>query len=336
MKSFLLGKNNYEEILHKNNFGAFFVYLQNLPSYSNDLGKIMAQEGQTKQAIDNALKNNLEHTFRKITNFSGGRPRQLILFILHRYDISNLKTALRGIFYHISEGEKIKIIICAGEWDNSFCARLCKENSLKGIIDVLLQIDTPWSSEVRSVLHQYEKERNLNEIEDALELLYFRYCISHLEKNKFDDAQILEFLRCEIDLKNILLVLKSIHSHSEPDKAHLIPQGEIPLGFILDIQKYKNIREALAALAKFYYRDFLFELSRSLPQENGILAVEKFFQKQLLHLASKLYYKSLLNIGVALGYLQMKEIEIINLRTISCGLYYGVQPHLLKEQLLLS
>ncbi|MCM8797944.1 MAG: V-type ATPase subunit, partial [Candidatus Omnitrophica bacterium] len=91
----------------------------------------------------------------------------------------------------------------------------------------------------------------------------------------------------------------------------------------------------LEILAKFYYLEISEELLSFLG-EDKILNLEKFFLKQLLFLAVRLYSKSLLSIGVVLGYLQMKEAEIINLRTLSFGLYHGLPTGLLKEQLILS
>jgi vacuolar-type H+-ATPase subunit C/Vma6 len=55
----------------------------------------------------------------------------------------------------------------------------------------------------------------------------------------------------------------------------------------------------------------------------------------VLIFANKLYIKNPLNIGVGLGYIEMKNAEIINLRNISKGLYYNLNPEYIRKNLLL-
>lgn len=338
MRSYLLKKENYEELLRRDSFNSLFLYLQSLPSYSDDMREAQARKGQTKEAVDEALTNNLIRNFRKIIDFCGGRPRELILLILHRWDIYNLKVILRWIFSGSRQEGILDSTLPLGEWDEAMLDALSEQDSIDEIAGVLARKESVWSKGVSSILRHSEEDATLGDIENALDLFYFSHCVDDLDEEKDDDKQVLGFIRLEIDFKNILHVISSIEKSAPINESCIIPSGRISESFILTVSQSRNNDDALNTLADSYYKEILAEAATWYSINKTIVSVEKFFKKQLFLAGIDLYRKSALNIGVGIGYLLMKEVEIINLRTLAKGLYYGIDPYVLflNGELILS
>jgi len=335
MKSYLFKKEDYAELLENNEFSSFFQYLQNSPSYSADIKEIQLSKSQWKEIIDKALKSNFVRNFRKIINFSAGSQRELILFILRRWDIYNLKIILRKVFYNLPNTNLAEIMLPLGELDENFLTKLVEQTSLEGIINILCSKGSIWSRKISWCLRNF-KEKSLREIENNLEILYWEYTFSSLNKKHHDDFLVAQLLELEVDFRNILHLLDYMEKHIVFDKSGIIPGGKIPSDFILNLSKSKNIKEVLDILANSYYKE-IFSQSKDLYQTEGSLcSLENFLKRQLLLFTTKLYRQNPLNIGVALGYLQMKEAEIINLRILNNGFYYRIEPEILAKNLILN
>ena len=298
---------------------------------------IMAQKeyGDTEKTIEIALKNNLKENIRKIINFSGDRPKKLLLFILHRWDIYNLKTILRGIFKNVPYKKILEGLLELGEWDIDFLTKLSCASNIDEIMDVLMSKYDIFSHNICQILKNIKKEIPLKEIEKKLDVFYYKYCFENLNVEDYNEKLILEFLKLEIDFKNIILVINSIEKQKPLDKSQIINYGNIPTDFILEISKSKSIESILKNLAEHHYKDILSRIINSYIKEKDATLIEKFLKEVVLIFANKLYIKNPLNIGVGLGYIEMKNAEIINLRNISKGLYYNLNPEYIRKNLLL-
>lgn len=294
------------------------------------------QYGQTKDAADAALKENLANTFRKILNFCDERPKELILLMLRRWDVHNLKVVLEGIVGGVSAEKMKEGFLGLGEWNEDSFEKACAQRTVPEVGRRLRSGDSSWRRGICSVLNSFKEAAPLEEIENRLQQFYFDYCMNSLDKDNFDDCQVLSLLRLEIDFKNILGAVYSVATQTPLEKRFLIKGGAIPPDTVVNVSKLKSVEEILTSLAPSYYKNILAEASDIYRAGKRCVYLEKILKKEILSRATRLYAQNALAIGVAVGYIVMKEVEIINLRSVVNGVYYGIMPEALSRELILN
>lgn len=336
MRSYLLQKDNFHEFVNAGDFDSLFLRLENIPSYSESLRRARTQYGQTLDAADSALKENLTNTFRKILNFCAERPKELILLILRRWDVHNLKVVIRGIAGKVSAEKMKEEFIGIGEWNEASFEKACEQRTVPELGRLLRSDDSSWKRGISSMLNSIKEDMPLEEIENRLHQFYFDYCMNCLDKDNFDDCQVLSLLKLEIDFKNILGAVYSVTTRTPVEEKSLIKGGAIPPDTVVNVSKLKNVEEVLTSLAPSYYKSILTKASDIYRSDKRCVYLEKILKKEILSAAARLYAQNALAIGVAVGYIVMKEVEIINLRSVVNGVYYGIMPEALSRELILN
>jgi len=105
MKSRLLSHRALDDLIMKPDLESLIADLENSP-YRED---IIEAKGKAAgiDCIENALRQNFIRTFRKIQGFSKQEVEagQYIGIFLHRWDVQNIKTILRGKNIHTTNEE---------------------------------------------------------------------------------------------------------------------------------------------------------------------------------------------------------------------------------------
>jgi V/A-type H+-transporting ATPase subunit C len=249
--------------------------------------------------------------------------RELIAHFLEKYEIENLKTALR-----IREGQRdldeMKYMIRRDLPNMLPYQAIAESGSLEEAIALLS--GTPYLSAARAYLDDYLERGTLFPIEIGLEIDYYKRLQEKVQKLSKKDRQVAQNLvGLEIDQKNIswLIRLKFYYD---------VPVGElldynIPGGYRISRErlrqafKAESMREVLQAA-----------LEKSFSRVADILVREKELSK--LYLLEIILWNYLIvearrtlggfpfTIGTVLSYLILKRTEIRNIITILNGKVY--------------
>ncbi len=197
MKSHLLGRNFYEQLIKLEDLYSMITELEKTP-YKKELDECVAREQVEPGDIDEALKRNLARTFRKVLSFMAGEPRKLTGILLARWDLHNVKSILRGkhigaagdparqlsprpggtmaamgaVVAGATEEEIYKSLIPAGEVDIPFLAELAKQPDVKSVVDLIVTWDLPYAKPLRKSLPKYleaMRRKKFVEAEDLAE-----------------------------------------------------------------------------------------------------------------------------------------------------------------------
>ncbi len=181
MKSKLIPSEEYSKLL-KMSLDQIARYLQET-TYKKEIDELGTQyEGA--DLIEYALNKNLANSFKKVLDFSLKDSRESIKLFLRKYDIWNIKTILRGKQSNESAEEIIQNLVPAGEFSEEFLKKTAKEsNSVEDAVEFFKK------TEYYETMKKHKN--NLTELEDELDLDYFRKRINSSE-GKVKDLYILK------------------------------------------------------------------------------------------------------------------------------------------------
>ncbi|MBI5206221.1 MAG: V-type ATPase subunit [Candidatus Firestonebacteria bacterium] len=207
MKSVLLGREFYEDLLKTSDFSGIMGLLDKTP-YKTEIQECAISRSGV-EGIDEALKRNLARTFRKILSFAGSEPRELILMILGRWDLHNIITILRGVHIKVPTEQILESLIPAGEMDVSPLNQLANEQSIKGCIDVLATWGSPYARVLNEKYGEYVEENDISILELALDKAYYANALEKLKKIGNINYKIVKNLIVyEIDAINVTTILR--------------------------------------------------------------------------------------------------------------------------------
>lgn len=249
--------------------------------------------------------------------------RDLIAHFLEKYEIENLKVALR-----IREGNR-------GEEEMNYIVRrdlphalpyqaISETGSLEQALSLLS--GTPYFAAVNAVLDDYKTRGTLFPVEIGLEIDYYRRLKQRVEALAKRDREIARHIMgLEIDQKNIswLIRLKFYYD---------IPLGElldynIPGGYKMTKEKLRqsfkaeSIREVLSVALEKSYRAAADILIRE-EKLSRLYLLEIILWTYLLGEARKILGGFPFTIGTVLAYLVLKRTEIRNIISILNGKVY--------------
>ena len=202
MRTFLLKKEEYHKLL-KMSFNEIVKYLQD-STYRNDIDRL-ATGYSGPDLLEAALNENLRSTFSKLRRISSEELNLVISQYLKRYDIEDLKTALRGR-YTGSDAASVRIaLVGAGSMSVEELSKLAEIQSVEDIIRRQRIVDIVNLSQA---LNEFKENNTLIPIENALDRAYYNELISFARRLSTDGNLMKEFLLNEIEIKNVLALMR--------------------------------------------------------------------------------------------------------------------------------
>ena len=295
-------------------------------------------------AIEHALRNNFVRTFRKVLHFSSEKEAELYISIfLHRWDVQNIKTVLRGKNIHVTNEEILDCLIPAGELDEVTLTELVRQQDMKAVIDLLATWRIPYATPLTTAFPEFVKNGDLGMLECALDRYYYENALLTIKTSSSNNARIRDILSLEIDIVNIKTILRMIRDRVEPEEAKkfLLDGGqEIDAEMIGRLLSLHTIEDALATLATTWYRTryskrywFLSSIPKSALKDQKISVIEKQLERYLARQGVRSFLGDPLGVAPLIGYFWAKYNEITNIRVISRCKTTDFSIENLKEEL---
>jgi V/A-type H+-transporting ATPase subunit C len=266
-----------------------------------------------------------------------GAEKALVAHFLEKYEIENLKVALR-IREGSRGGEEMKYIV-RRELPHSLPYQAIAE--AQSIEDALVLVGgTPYAGAIQAVLDDFRERGTLFPVEINLEVDYYRRLMKLVESLSKKDRRIArQLVGLEIDQKNIgwLVRLKFYY--------------DVPVGELLNYNIPGGYRMTKVRLTRAFMADTLREvlsiaLEKSLGQATDALIREGQLSK--LYLLEIILWNQLIveakralggfpfTIGTILAYLVLKRTEIRNIITILNGKVYRMDRGEIESHLRVS
>ncbi len=249
-----------------------------------------------------------------------GPTQALIEIILEKYEIENLKAALR-----IREGDRgaedLKYIIRKDLPHGLPYQSIAEARGFEDILSYL--IATPYLAPVKSVLDDYKNRGTLFPVEIALEIDFYKRLKQKVDALERNDRRIARrLIGIEIDLKNIAWLIRLKFYYN-------IPTGDlldynIPGGYRMTSDRLRqafsadSVKDVLSVALERSFRPIA-DLMKKEEELSKLYLLEIILWSYLISEAKKTLGGFPFTIGTVLSYLILKRTEIRNLITILNG-----------------
>ena len=318
MKSRLLDHHALDTLILQPDLDALAGELEKTP-YREEIVKARGTYSGMP-AIEHALRDNFVQTFRKILDFAKKEEAgQYIRIFLHRWDIQNIKTILRGKNIHVTNEEILDCIVPAGEMDEATLTELVRQQDTKAVIDLLATWRIPYARPLTTAFPEFARSGDLGMLECALDRFYYDDALRAVAGRGSNNAMIRHVLALEIDVVNIKTVLRMVRDSVEPAGAEkfLIDGGlEFDAKDLARLLALRTVEDVVAALATTRYA-FLSEVPAEALQVKKISVIEKELERYLVRQGARSFRSDPLSVASLIGYFWAKYNEITNIRIIA-------------------
>jgi len=294
-------------------------------------------------SLEAALLQNYAETLKKLVRFSSGSIRKLLLAFLKRFEVSNVKTLLRAVKGKITVDEAMRHIVPVGFLDTNRCRAILAES--KSIADVINSLaDLEYGLIIKNVPNKHKKIEDLLQLETALDKAIYEEILESAERLKGVDKKIArDVLGIELDTLNVRIILKckALGVSQELIKDYLMPTVLFNEKTLEETIKATTAKAAISCLlivaetGNVVYKNIFTQLLRECdaPLSRLEAILDKAPLKMSLYMLKE--YARYYNIGFVLAFLNLKWVEIKNLRCIIKGAERRSPPSQVRKLLTL-
>jgi V/A-type H+-transporting ATPase subunit C len=334
MKSRLLDRHTLEDLIFQPDLDSLISDLEKTP-YKEE---IIEAKGlyQGVLCIEYALRKNFIRTFQKILEYVRETEAERYLRIfLHRWDVQNIKTILRGKNIHITNEEILDCLVPAGELDEATLNELVRQQDVRAVIDLLATWGIVYAKPLTEKYPEYLEKSDLALLECALDKYYYKESLDSVKTKSYNTLLIRDILETEIDVVNIRTILRMIRDNVSSEEAQdfLIENGkELTPKKMNQLTALHSIEDLLKELDKTSYR-FIADVPESAIKTQKISVIEKQLEKFLIKKGVSSFLGDPLSVASVIGYFWAKYNEVTNIRIISRCKTVDLPEEQLKEEL---
>ncbi|HEU5220827.1 MAG TPA: V-type ATPase subunit [Candidatus Nitrosotalea sp.] len=273
------------------------------------------------------------------TPFNG---KSAIRAYLSKWDIYNIELILsaKSMGRPISETESFLVSsrnvpagISAGNISHDEMKIILSQTGVDGVVNQLVKYN--YGTVLMQHLETYQKTGDLGPMMSALQTFYYHNLLESLKFFQGDEGLIRDFIRSEIDKKNVLSLLKAKESDLDKEivSRHIIEGGKMTKNELLDIYNAKDVSEIVGRIEnRFMLVNALAQYKKSNSLIDFEVALDKFINSE--------YVKKLKNIALSIGtifyFIINTEHERENIKRIAYGKRYNLSTDYINSLLLIE
>lgn len=284
--------------------------------------------------IEVALSWNLAKEYQKIQEITPGNLKQFTQAYLRRWDIQNVLTILRGRMQGAKTGKIKEILVPAGSLDTTALDRLLGEENPERVIEALkghhmypvLAREFPYAKESGS----------FSRMENELFKQFYSEIIAEAESGIKGGNQFLDFIRLDIDVKNLKTLFRLRADAFQEDAREMhIPGGALSATEFSNLNLIKDQGEFIDTLKGLYRQKSLLSLLDEIREEKTIRDAEIRLTRVQLEQMERMSKRNPISIHPILVYLEKKKYEVFNLRALARGKESKLPPEKIMNYLVM-
>lgn len=265
--------------------------------------------------IENALNEELIDQYMMVIRSTDGVIRDFFVELLRQLEVKNLKAVIRA---KATGNTAPATFFPVEKFFRRHISKLTETDSLESLIK---RLDNPYRQVLDELLPEYEKSKRLFVLENALDAELFGAIWHKTERLRAVDKGIVRnIIGTEFDIVNVMTLLRC--------KSGGIAEAELtkyflPYAYTLDFDAVndsiyaENMNSAIQLLPTPAYKDVLSDAYSAYEAEGSLVPFENALRHYFFMLVKNTLRGYPINIGAAIGYLYLKELEIKNLSTIA-------------------
>jgi V/A-type H+-transporting ATPase subunit C len=285
--------------------------------------------------IEVALSWNLAKEYQKILEITPGNLKQFTQAYLRRWDIQNVLTLLRGRMQGEKAGKIKEVLIPAGSLDREILDRLLAEDSADKIVESL----KAYRMYPLVFAREYplaKESGSLSRLENALYKQFYEEIIAEAKSGIKGGNLFLEFIRLEIDIKNVKTLFR-LHADTALEDAGemFISGGVLTSSDFASLNAIHNRNEFIDLLKTKIQHKVLLTLLEELRSEKTMHDVETRLTRVQLEQMERMSKRNPISIHPILVYLEKKKYEVFNLRALARGKESKLPPEKISGYLVM-
>jgi len=285
--------------------------------------------------IENAMSWNLAKEYQRVIALAPGEMKGFTRDYLHKWDIQNVLSILRGKELGLSDGKIRAILVPAGALDAPTLDRLIAESSPERIVE---QLPIKQMSAILSEgLSEALETHSFGKIENELYKYYYATLIKAARGGMKAGGPFLKYVMFEIDIKNITTVfrMRAQGGDNASQQNIWIPGGAFKPEELERLSSVDSLDEVVDSLKKKIKVTVLLDALESLREKKPIYSIESVLIATQLNQMDKISKRNPFSISPLLVYLERKKYEVSNLRAIARGKEAGLSSEILEKYLVM-
>lgn len=338
MKGLLLDSGLYDEMIRVKTTDAMIELLQRT-SYKGDF---LGEAGTTgSNTVEIASARNFSKTISKIVKFTPDSDKPAVNALLRKWEILNMKTLIHAKQNGLTYREVKPYLFNIGGLPEEDAERIMKAegdelfNELKKtqLGKEMLSVSTAhFSKNMRDIFNNALKNMNTflqaESIIDAYAYMFMDKGLSQVGGREIESIRAL--MKKEIDAKNILIVerLKKYGFSKDEIKKYLIRGGTLRPSFVDRLIEAQD-RQLSISLIKSRFRKL------EVKDNPRLVDLEIALEKALAAEKTASFHRSILSIGVVLGFILIKETEMHNVRKVAKAKEFNIPEQEVRDMLVI-
>lgn len=335
MRSRLLKESFFDDLMASKDIAAVIQKIMDT-EYGPEL-EARILHGRTANQIDEALKDNMTGTFRKVLGLSNDEAQRLIVTLLGRWDLFNIKTIIRGKHMDLPAEEISESLVTVGQLTQVDTDELVRQPNIRAIVDTLGTWGLPFAVPLREVLPMYEEGQDLSHLELALDRYYYEWAAKRLKGRRANSRIARDFLAIQVDTMNLLTAIRLLQSDLEDEDAErfFLPGGVIVTReLFVELAGMSDVDEVFNRVKKTPYGKPLDQVALVYIEKGSVSVFERALEDYLFRYAFSTGKGDPLGIGLTVSYLWAKANEVTNLRIVVKGVSVGMPQERIREELI--
>jgi V/A-type H+/Na+-transporting ATPase subunit C len=319
MRSYLLTKDFFMRMVEAENFEAMFSMLEQT-IYRREMNEAMLTNPE-RPDFDKALSLGEIAAFRKILDSTGGDAHRLCEVLMSRYDVQNIKTVLRGKKGNATTSEVLALMVPVGAVRMDTLEAMAAAREVRDAINVLGTVQSKYGQVLASAYGAYQKkDQDLSVLELALDKFHYADGMAQLKGKDSNVEMVRQVFQAEIDMRNIstLVRIRGLRLDDDEIEDLRITSGTLSQDQFLGLARLGDIVQIVSEYPDPRLRKTL-EKALAEYQEIDIVAFDKELEREIIRRGAAMSNVDVLGIGVIVGFMALKQNELINLRIVLRG-----------------
>lgn len=319
MRSYLLKREFFVRLVEAETFEATHSLLEQT-IYRREINEAVLMNPE-RPDFDQALSLNLIAALRKILDATGGEPHRLCTILLSHYDVENIKAVLRAKRGNATPSEALALMVPVGQIKMEMLEAMAKEREIRDAINVMVNAGLKYGRVLAEAYSDYiKKDRDLAVLELALDKFHYADAISQLKGKDENVEMVREMTIAQVDMRNVstLVRTRGLRLDDEELENLRIAGGTLNRDQFADLHNLGDLVQIVGEYPDPRMRKVL-ETALAEYQEVDLVAFDKELEREITRRGAAMANVNVLGIGVIIGFIYMKQNEIINLRIVLRG-----------------
>jgi V/A-type H+-transporting ATPase subunit C len=285
--------------------------------------------------IENAVSWNLAKEYQRVIALAPGEMKGFTRDYLHKWDIQNVLTILRGKHQGLSEGKIRAVLVPAGALDAAALDRMISEPSPERVAESVP--DRKMAAILVAGLSEAFESHSFGNIENELYKYYYAALIKAARGGMKGGRPFLKYVMLEIDIENItnLFRIRAQGSKGAGTMDVWIEGGSCTPDELERLTAIESPDEVADSLKKKIRSPVLTDALESLRERKPVYAIESMLIAARLNQMDNLSKRTPFSISPLLVYLERKKYEVANLRALARGKEAGLAQEILEKYLVM-